>query len=191
MSTTTTLAEPPNGSIAVISIRGGGVIPVIRDDGHDTAGSDAHWLDLTCPEDERVAETWAALEVDAAYQLGDPIDPATTQEPADGTRLVVKRVNADTEATTWYTVLRADCEVPDLETIREQSGSIPLDEVDDEQEREDQRADEERELNARWHLEQDSAEDEAGWGDAYGKFLWPELGTDSNEQITVTVYPYA
>jgi hypothetical protein len=109
MSTTTkTLAEPGNGATVVIRDQDGDTLPVQRDDAHPTASGDARWLYLTWPEDRRAAEPWAELAVEALFNLGEPVDPATAEEPADGAHVVVKRVNTKTNVTYWYTVRRED-----------------------------------------------------------------------------------
>ncbi len=166
MTTTTNLTEPANGAIRVIRDRDGDTVPVQRDDAHPTANGRSRWLDLTCPARERTANPWFTLGIEAMFKLGEPVDPATTQEPNDGTHVVVKRVNTKNDETNWYTVRRDD------------SAPSELDEDD-----------EDHNPDARWRLDQCYAEWDADWGDAYGNFTWAELGRDGFPHNTVTVYP--
>ncbi len=199
MSTTCTVTEPNNGATVVIRDVDNDFIPVTRNDNHHTAANASRrfditfptagrWFDLTFPTDEREPLHWDELQVVEVLDLGDPIDPATTPEPDDATHIVVKRINTGTGDTNWYTLIRKDSDVPSLADYREENGLVPLEEISDPQEREEQRIEEEHAMQTRWFLEQCYAEGDLDWGDIYGRFIWAQIGQGA-ATINITVYP--
>lgn len=99
MSTSTStgrLAEPAAGEIRVVHVYPKGLDTQIvqRVDDHPNTNGSQRWFDLACPPDEREPIAWdeyVTADVHRVQVLGEPVNPAETPEPGEGTWLAVNR----------------------------------------------------------------------------------------------------